>query len=283
MTDNLQDRYQKIIDNISKLQEQEKQLYSDLEDVSLAEDKRQDIITNINNISQMRVNLYASLYDMYSMYQQNASISNTAMGQTLVAIDILENELNQSKKRMNLLEEQKNNKLRLVEINTYYGKRYNTYSKLMKTIVYICIPIIILALLFNYGILPINIYRLLNGIVLIIGTVLIGLQLIDIFNRDNMNWDEYNWYFNKDDAPSINNSTDMLDNDTSDPWGSVSVTCVGSACCYKGSTYDSVQNICIPDKNKEAFESLGMYSNLPLKYASVNENIRPIMSSLSSF
>ena len=33
---------------------------------------------------------------------------------------------------MNLLEEQKNNKLRLVEINTYYGKQYNAHTYIKK-------------------------------------------------------------------------------------------------------------------------------------------------------
>ena len=42
-----------------------------------------------------------------------------------------------------------NNKLKLVEINTYYGKSYNAHVDVMKTIVFTCLPILILAIFIN--------------------------------------------------------------------------------------------------------------------------------------
>ena len=123
MTDNLQERNQQVVDNISQLQSQEKELYASLDDPSLTSDQKQQIINKINEISQMRLNMYAGLQDMYSYYQQNVSASRSTLGQEMTAIDIIENELNQSKKKLNLIQDQKYNKLRLVEINTYYGKR----------------------------------------------------------------------------------------------------------------------------------------------------------------
>ena len=247
MTDNLQERNSQVLNNISQLQTQEKQLYSSLDDVSLSSDQKQKIITKINEISQIRMNLYSGLKNMYSYFQKNVSSSRSTLGQSIAAIDVLENELNDAKIKMNLIEDQKYNKLRLVEINTYYGKRYNAHSKLMKTIVITCIPLIILAVLANKGILPSKLYAFLTGIVLIIGIVLIGLQLIDMSGRDNMNWDEYNWYFNQSAAPSNTTQTTQSASGSDDPWGSVSVTCVWSACCYDNSTYDSTKNMCVPN------------------------------------
>ena len=283
--DSLQERNQQVLNNISQLQTQEKDLYNSLDDISLSTEQKQQIINRINEISQIRMNLYAGLKDMYSFYQQNVSSSRNTLGQSMAAIDVLENELNQSKIRMNLIDEQKNNKLRLVEINTYYGKRYNAYSKLMKTIVILCIPIIILAVLGNKGILPPNIYKLLIVIVLVIGTVLIGLQLIDISNRDDMNWDEYNWYFDRNNVPT---DTTTMKEKSSDPWGTVSVTCVGSACCYDDSIYDSDKNICVPNEiyksehpeKTETFEGLGKYGFTQIKLHPLNNNISPVVTSL---
>ena len=145
--DSLQERNLQVLNYISQLQTQERTLYSSLDDVSLSSEQKQKIINNINEISQIRMNMYASLKDTYSFYQKNVTASGNTLGQSMQAIDILENELNQSKIRLNLLEDQKYNKLRLVEINTYYGKRYNAHSGLMKTIVIMCIPIIILTIL----------------------------------------------------------------------------------------------------------------------------------------
>jgi hypothetical protein len=287
--DSLQERNQQVLNNISQLQTQEKALYDSLEDVSLSTEQKQQIINRINEISQMRTNLYAGLKDMYSYYQQNVSASRSTLGQSVAAVDVLENELNQAKIRMNLIEDQKYNKLRLVEINTYFGKRYNAHSKLMKTIVLICIPVIILAILANKGILPSNIYKLLTVIILVIGVILIGLQLIDMSNRDDMNWDEYNWYFDKSKAPS-----DTTEGTPTDPWGTASVVCVGSACCYDGSTYDDQKNICVPNpiykkdhpettETTESFRGLGKYGYSQLKASPLNNNISPMFASLSKF
>ena len=263
--DNLQEKNEQVLNNISQLQSQEKELYNSLDNVSLTSDQKQQVIDKINQISQMRINMYASLKDMYSYYQKNASTSGTTLLQQIEAVDILENELNQSKIRLNLLEDEKNNTLRLVQINTYYGKRYNSLSKLMKTIVIMCIPLIILAVLANKGILPPNLYVFTSGLVIVIGSVILGLQIIDISNRSNMNWDEYNWYFDEENAETSTEDTTT----TSNPWGTVSVTCIGSACCYDGSTYDEQQNICVPTQTDitstntsiETFNVLEKYSN----------------------
>ena len=261
--DSLQERNQQVLNNISQLQGQEITLYNSLDDVNLTSEQKQQIINKINEISQMRTNLYASLKDTYSFYQKNVSASKNTLGQSMEAIDILENELNQSKIKL---------------INTYYGKRYNAHSGLMKTIVIICIPIIILTILANKEILPPKLYAFLMGIILILGILSIGTQLIDIASRDNMNWDEYYWYFNKDKAPS-----DTTIGDITNPWekNSFSLTCIGSACCYEGSTYDSTQNICLPNEsNLKVLEKYGCTQN---KTTSLNNNVSPLFSSLSKF
>jgi hypothetical protein len=148
----------------------------------------------------------------------------------------------------------------------------------MKTIVIICIPIIILTILANKEILPPKLYAFLMGLILLLGIMSIGSQLIDISSRDNMNWDEYYWYFNKDKAPS-----DTTIGDITNPWekNSLSLTCIGSACCYEGSTYDSTQNICVPDEsNLKVLEKYGCTQN---KATTLNNNFSPLFSSLSKF
>jgi predicted DNA-binding protein (UPF0251 family) len=294
MSDNLQERNQQVLSNISQLQTQEKELYSSLDNPNMSTEEKQQIINKINEVSQIRLNLYEGLKDMYAYYQQNVSSSRSTLQQEITAIDIIENELNQSKKRLNLIQDQKYNKLRLVEINTYYGKRYNAHTNLMKTIVITCIPLIILAILANKGILPPKIYRVLAALVLIIGVISLGRQLVDLSNRDNMNWDEYNWNFNSSEAPKSDGT------EPQNPWATPSVTCIGSACCYEGSTYDAGKNICLPNDiyaqvnppantdvaTTESFVSgqiLGKYAGVPVKPMSLNNNVMPLNASLQKF
>ena len=251
MTDNLQGRNDQIIDNIKSLQTTEMKLYDSLESKSLNSDQKQQIIDKINQISQMRINLYANLKDSYSYYQQDVSQSRNTMNDQMVSVDVIENELNDSKRRLNLLKSQKNNKIRLVEINTYYGKQYNAHKQIMQIIVFICVPVLILTVLASKGILPPKITSMLTGIIIIIGVYIIGAKIIDLSNRDNLNFDEYNWYFNKGDAPTNSSETTT----TSDPWTSSSLTCVGAECCYDNSTYDAAQNKCIPTAKYNANQS----------------------------
>ena len=60
MTDNLQGRNDKIIDNIKSLQTTEMKLYNSLESKSLNADQKQQILERINQISQARMDLYAN-------------------------------------------------------------------------------------------------------------------------------------------------------------------------------------------------------------------------------
>jgi hypothetical protein len=292
--DALQEKNEQVLNNISNLQNEEKSLYQKLDDNSLTPDDKKMIIDKINEISQMRLNLYSSMNDMYSFYQKNVEASRTTLGQEVSAIDIVENELNEAKKRLNKMDEQRNNKLRMVEINTYYGKMYNSHTKIMKTVVFFCIPVIILAILANMGFLPPKLYMFLVGIVIIICLILIGYQIIDLSNRDNMNWDEYNWYFDPSKAPT--DTTETTSSSTSNPWSTISMTCIGSECCSDGLEYDSNKNICVLNtsndsletqaKTTESFETgkvLGKYGYSQEKSFPINNMVMTPFASLTNF
>ena len=92
-------------------------------------------------------------------------------------------------------------------------------------------------------ILPRNIYITLNGMIIVIGVIVIGKKVIDLSNRDNMNFDEYDWYFDKTKAPSDTTASSS----SSNPWATPTVACVGEMCCISnpGMTYDAVQKVCV--------------------------------------
>uniref|UniRef100_A0A6C0I6V7 Uncharacterized protein n=1 Tax=viral metagenome TaxID=1070528 RepID=A0A6C0I6V7_9ZZZZ len=236
---------EQTISNISDLQTIEMKLYESLDNPNLTQEQRSQIIDKINQISQTRMTLYKGISNMASAYQQNVTTSNNSIQEQRLAIDIVEHELNVAKKRLNLLQEQKYNKLRLVEINTYYGKQYNAYKEIAKQVVYICILVLIIVILGKKGILPTNLYITINGIIITIGAIIIGKQIIKLFNRDNMNFDEYDWYFDKSKAPTPTASGDG--SSVSNPWATPNIACVGAECCVQsdGFVYDSNQNICV--------------------------------------
>ena len=244
----MQERNEQTLNDIKTLQQVEQEMYDTLEKNAttntMTTEQKDQLVKKINEISQMRINLYANLKDIYSFFQNNVSSSRITLAEQKMAIDIVENELNESKRRLQLLEEEKYNKLRLVEINTYYGKQYDAHTSIMKIVVITCIPILFFGVLAKIGILPGNIAALLTAIVIMIGVIIIGKNVLDLMNRDNMNFDEYDWNFNSQNAPADNETP------AKDPWHIPSRVCIGAECCNDYSSYDVDKNLCVSASQK---------------------------------
>ncbi len=240
---NIQENNEQLLNDIQSLQQMEQQLFNSLEsNTSLSSEEQTKIVEKMNQLSNMRVNLYKTLSGVNNYFDNALNTSINTLKEQAIAIQIVESELNKSKKRLELLEEEKNNKIRLVEINTYFGDKYAEHSQLMKIIIFTLVPIIILAFLNNKGLLPNVIYYGLLIIIALIGGYFFWKRYASIIMRDNMNYQEYDWPFNPND---INTSTTSS---TSDPWGNAKDygTCIGDACCSNGLTYDDSLNQCVP-------------------------------------
>jgi hypothetical protein len=244
---NISQNNEQILNDIQSLQKMEKDLFSSLEtNTNLTPQQQKKIIEKMNQITNMRINLYKTLTGINDFYGKALKSSAGTLKEQTAAIGIVESELNRSKKRLQLLEAEKNNKIRLVEINDYYGDKYAEHSHFMKIIIFTLVPIIILAFLNNKGILPNTIYTFLIVIISFIGAVYIWHSYSSIIMRDNMNYQEYDFYFDPNSAPKGNSSGD------DDPWLSTNMPglCVGEYCCSNNQTYNSNLNKCVPSKPK---------------------------------
>jgi hypothetical protein len=240
---------EQILADIQSLQQMEQQLFNNLEtNTTLTPQQQQQIIEKMNQLSNMRINLYKTLSGVNSFFQNALSSSVGTLEDQTAAISIVENELNQSKKRLEALEAEKNNKIRLVEINNYYSDKYAEHSQLMKIIVLTLLPIIILAFIHNKGFLPKTIYFILLIIIGGIGSYYFWIKYVSIVMRDNMNYQEYNWTFDPNSVSTSSSTTT-----TSDPWTVPSLpgTCIGENCCSDGQTWDSTLNQCIGSSTVE--------------------------------
>ena len=260
--ENIVQNNEQILSDIQSLQKMEQQLFNNLEtNTNLTSQQQQQIVEKMNQLSNMLINLYQTLSGVNNFFQNALSSSIGTLREQTVAIGIVENELNRAKKRLDLLEYEKNNKIRLVEINDYYGDKYAEHSQLMKIIIFTLIPVIILAILNNKGILPNTFYYVLLIIITIIGAYFFWRKIASILMRDNMNYQEYNWNFNSNNAPSGSPSS-------TDPWLSLNMpgTCVGQYCCSDGQTWDSSLNQCVGTSNiTESFLTETMVNNVLIK------------------
>jgi len=242
----IQENNEQILNDIQSLQQMEQQLFSGLENnPNLSPDEQKKIIEKMNQLSTMRINLYQTLSGINNFFENALNTSVGSLKEQAVAIGIVENELNKAKARLEILEVERNNKIRLVEINTYFGDKYAEHSQLMKIIIYTLIPVIILAFINSKGFLPNTIYYILLGIISLIGAFFFWRSFASIIMRDNMNYQEYNWPFNPDDA---NTKSSSSSSSSTDPWTTdVNLgTCIGDACCSPGLVYDTSMNQCVP-------------------------------------
>ena len=249
---NISQNNEQILNDIQSLQKMEQDLFNSLEtNTNLTPQQQQKIIEKMNQLTNMRINLYQTLSNINNFYGSALKSSSGTLTEQSSAIGIVESELNNSKKRLQLLEAEKNNKIRLVEINNYYGEKYAEHSQLMKIIIFTLVPIIILTFLNNKGILPSMIFNILIVIISFIGAYFMWRRFTSIIMRDNMNYQSYDFYFDPNSAP--NDSTTTTE-DSSDPWASPEIrgTCVGEYCCSDGQTWDSDLNQCIGSSTVEA-------------------------------
>jgi len=167
---NVSNNSEQILSDIQSLQTMEKQIFNNLENnQNLTQPQKQEMVEKMNQLSNMRINLYQTLGGVNGFYENALNSSTQTLQEQTVAIGIVEKELNRSKKELELLEIEKNNKIRLIEINDYYGEKYTEHSALMKVVIFMLVPVIILAVLNNKGILPSKIYYALIAIISIIG------------------------------------------------------------------------------------------------------------------
>jgi hypothetical protein len=261
---------EQILNDIQSLQKMEQELFNTLEvDTNLTSQQKKKVIEKMNQLANMRINLYQTLSGENNFYDTALKVSSGTLKEQASAIGIVESELNRSKKRLEILEAEKNNKIRLVEINNYYGDKYAEHSQLMKIIIFTMVPIIILTFLNNKGILPSFVFNILIAIIAAIGAYYMWTIYASIIMRDNMNYQAYDFYFNPNTAPTGSSSN------SGDPWLSLNVpgSCIGEYCCSTGQTWDSELNQCIgastvnkPDSTPvESFVTETMINNVLTK------------------
>ena len=243
----------RTIQSIQELQQLEKQLFTNLEKSasnptsnSLVE--QEQIIKRINDLSSTRIQLFNSLRNIYQDSQYNVNRLRKEVGDKIIVAKVMEEQLNNLKSNMNSLKEDKNNKLRMVEINTYYGKRYQAHTSLMKLVILGCLILLVINVLAKKGFLPVNISNLLTVIILAVGGFYILRKIFDLMRRDNMNYDEYNWNIGfqpKGETVFEYNKTHLgnLVENVSDTISGLSID--GWSICGEGTIYDTSKNQCI--------------------------------------
>jgi hypothetical protein len=235
-------RQKAIMANIANLQRIEKQIFDRLSSEN-DPTTRTEMVAQINQIAKARGDLYNNMNDFAGAMQSATADTRNALRQQLVAAQVVESQLNTAKSTLDGLREDKSNKLRLVEINNYYGRKYEYQTDIMKLIVITCAPILVISILMKKGLIPELIATGLIVVIISAGIIAVVRKLMDLNRRNNMNFDQYDSDFNPY-AVSVSKTetTNLADLSKS----SLLSTCVGASCCNDTTTvWDQATATCI--------------------------------------
>jgi hypothetical protein len=132
-------------------------------------------------------------------------------------------------------------KKRMIELNTYYGKRFNAQAGVVKLFIYMCVPVLILAILANASLIPTSIAGFIIVIIIVTGLVYIYAAVNDINRRSKMNFDEYEWEFDPSRVGVISNPNYVSKGGLGAGIGS---GCVNGNCCGPNTLWDPSSGIC---------------------------------------
>lgn len=235
-------RQQGIINNIAKIQDIERELLGKLNGEMSASD-RSEIVRQINDLAKARGDLYNNMNDFSSQLETVASERRNALVQNSVAVNVIRDQIANSSNTLDGLQQEKSNKMRLVEINNYYGKKYEFQTDIMKIIILTCVPVLVISILLKKGFIPNLIATGLIILIVAAGVIAVARKVIDLNRRNSFNFDQYDHPFNPY-AVSVTKteSTNLADiNKLENPF-----LCIGPACCTDGATvWDDTTKKCI--------------------------------------
>jgi hypothetical protein len=237
-------RQKAIMANIVNLQNIEKQLFDSLTSETDPEKRRQFVI-QINQIAKSRGDLYANMNDFAGAMMSATAERRVALQHHYGAAMVVENQMNTAKTMLDGLREDKSNKLRLVEINNYYGRKYEYQTDIMKIIVMACAPILVISVLMKKGIVPETISGGLIILIIVAGIVAVARKVFDLNRRNNLNFDQYDHDF---DPNAV--SVSKTENTNLAELSKVSLysSCIGASCCDgKATVWNSSKTLCQPN------------------------------------
>ena len=236
------------MDKLRLMQTQETDLYARLQDPALSAEARATVVAEMNELSAFRVELYQTIRRMFDNAKQGESRADHALSAQIAAAQIIESRLDETKRRANASAALQGQKLRLVQINTYHSKWYQSYTRILRIIVFMCLPILIVYKV--RGIVGEMVVNVVLVVVLFFGGLALFHTIVDYTTRNSMNFDQYNWSFDADSAPNAADSRNAEASGDEWNWDNggkpyTPPTCVGAACCASDMAFDDNTNQCI--------------------------------------
>ena len=193
----LGEKHQVTVKNLKDLQDVEKYMFNNLQSLNKSSPdsiQESEMIKNrLDELSTTRMALFKQLKTMYKDQQRQTADSRGNLADQLTMTSVVKNELDNAKKELIALEQERLNKKRLVELGEYEYDRYRSHKNIMKVVVYGALAILLIVILMGQPWFPAFIGVI--AICLIVAIVLITIsgRMLNNFSRTNLFWDKFDW------------------------------------------------------------------------------------------
>jgi hypothetical protein len=148
----------------------------------------------------------------------------------------------------NKIDQQNTDKMRKIELNTYYDKAYKEYINIIKIIIFACVILVPIVIANKNSLLPNSITNILVVVIIFLTVIYITMKFVDIYMRDNKDFDKIRIPYDREAAILERSGVITRKNNL---LSSFSLTCIGADCCPETSgvlIYDPVKNRCVANE-----------------------------------
>lgn len=207
--DRLSEKHEKTINDLKDLQEVEKYMFKNLQNIDKSKDgavAQQALIKKrVDELSAIRIGLFTQLKNMYVNNQQDTSESRNYLVDQTTTNEIINQELENAKRKLKNLKNNYNNKSRLVKMGEYEYDRYYSHKSILKILVYGLAAILLIILLMAF--IPIFPAILGKIFIVIIVSTMVYMSFSKIFYnmfRSTIDYDKFEQTYIKPKNSSSN-------------------------------------------------------------------------------
>ena len=232
-SDTLSESQTRLLKSVQQLQDEQKNTISAFATTSDPAEKKR-IMDKMKQNETLQTTLLSSLGRVALVQTQEVENRRNAKMELTTLVELAEQELEDVRAQVNAVADSRSSKQRMIELNSYYGKRFMAQAGVLKIFIYMCIPVLVLAVLAKMGLLPQYIAGFIIIAVIVVGIIYMYNAVHDINRRDKVNFDEYTWEFDPSRVGDVINPANNARHhgrrrrDQADSGGA---SCVGSACC----------------------------------------------------
>ena len=156
--------------------------------------KQNKILQKINQITNVRLDLFKKIQQRYDNVSENLETDKDNLKSQIAMVNVVEDQINQLKSNVKAMRQDKNNRLRMIQIGNYEYRRYQQLKEMMRTLFFACLIIALVSVALQRGLLPSSIASVTIFLVFIVSAVLVFYKMYDLSFRRTDDFDKYNFF-----------------------------------------------------------------------------------------